>query len=240
MNLIARCWSRPVPLGLDIGSDAVRLLQLADDGAGWQVTHYACESLPPGAVVERQIADVEAVGAAIARARECSGSQARHAVVALAAPAAVLRLVSAPAGLNDADIEGQLELEATRHLPAGNGLPHLDFAVLGPMQEDPDRLQVLLAVAHAAPVRQYAAALKLAGLNIRAVDVEALALARALAMLAAQPLPAEQVISLNRQTANLPDSVNRLLGKAIPPQEIENAASALLLTCGLALWGEPV
>jgi len=238
MNLIARCWSRPVPLGLDIGSDAVRLLQLADDGAGWQVTHYACESLPPGAVVERQIADIEAVGAAIARAR--SGSQARHAVVALAAPAAVLRLVSAPAGLNDADLEVQLELEAARHLPAGNGLPHLDFEVLGPMQEDPDWLQVLLAVAHAAPVRQYAAALKLAGLNIRAVDVEALALARALAMLAAQPLPVEQVISLNRQTANLPDSVNRLLAKAIPPQEIENAASALLLACGLALWGEPV
>jgi len=233
MSLFAR--RRSALVGVDLGPDAVRLLQLTRGDAGVQVSHYAREPLPPGVVVDQQVADIEAVGAAIARARECSGSQARYAAVALAAPAAVLRLVSVPAGLNETDLETQLELEAARILPAANGSLHLDFEVLGPVPDDPNQMQVLLAVAQPAPVHRCVAALKRGGLRAAVVDVEALALARALTVLAGQTLPPEQVITLNRQTAELPEIANILLAQTIPPEEIEHHSPALLLACGLAL-----
>jgi len=232
VNVFAR-WRRSALVGIEIGPDAVRLLQLTRGDAGWQVGHYACEPLPPGAVMERQVADIEAVGAAIARAR--AGLQARYAAVALSAPMAVLRLVTVPAGLGEADLDAQLELEAARILPAAHGPLYLDFEFLGPLPDDPNRVQVLLAVAQPAPVNRCIAALKRGGLRAAAVDVEALALARALAVLADQTLSPEQVIALNRQTVGLPEIVNILLAQTLPPEAIANNAPALLLACGLAL-----
>jgi len=243
MNLFARWLQRPAWVGIDIASDAVRLLQLGRDGDELQVTHYACEPLSPGAVAERRIADPEAVGAAIAQARLHSGTRARHAVVALGVPAVMLRLVSVPVGLNETELEAQLELEAARHLSASSIPPHLDFAVLGLLPDDPNRVQVLLALAHAAVVSQYVAALKIGGLNIAAVDVELLALVRALGVLGGHLLDAVQLADMVRLSTVPPGLANPLAGctlaGTVPAREIALDASALMLVCGLALRGIP-
>ena len=55
-------------LGVDISSTAVKLLQLSRNGNRFRVDHYAVEPLPPNAVVEKNIVEVEAVGEAIRRA----------------------------------------------------------------------------------------------------------------------------------------------------------------------------
>jgi len=233
MNLIKRWRQRSAVIGIEIGPEGVCLLQLAREGADIRVSHHTYEPLPPGAVVERQVADFQAVGEAIACARVRSGSFARSAVVALAAPAAVLRLLVMPAGLDEVDLEAQLELEATRILPASNGPPDLDFKVLGPIPDAPDRVQVLLALAHPVAVRQCVAALKYAGLRAVAVDVEALALARALAELEPQTRPPEQLITLDRHTVAVPDLTHLLAGYP----DSDAGASSLLLAYGLALRG---
>jgi len=242
VNVLARGWQRltcrhpPTLVGLDIGADAVRLLQFARKGEGLYVSHYASEPLPVGAVVERQIADIDAVGVAIARAHKRSGTKARHAAVALAAPAVVLRVVSVPAGLNELELEAQLELEAARVLPTDSGPQYLDFEVLGAFPDDPTRLQILLVVAHAGPVRQCMTALKLGGLQARVIDVESLAMARARIVLTGQSLPLEQIIE---QTVVLPDLVNPLAGCVLAPVISSHVkdASVLMLACGLALRG---
>jgi len=47
-------------LGLDISSTSVKLLELAETGGGrYRVESYAVEPLPPNAVVEKNIGDVE-------------------------------------------------------------------------------------------------------------------------------------------------------------------------------------
>jgi len=233
VSLFAR--RRSALVGIDLGPDAVRVLQLTRGDGGLQVSHYACEPLPPGAVVEGHLADARAVGTAIARARERSGTRARSAAAALAYPVAVLKLVAVPARLSEADLEAQLEIEAARHLPAASGPLHLDFELLGPLPDDPNQVHVLLAVARAAAVNRCIAALKIGGLRTAAVEIEALALARALAVLAGQALSSDQVISLNRQSAELPKISHTLLAQTVPPEEIEHHSPALLLACGLAL-----
>src|SRR5690606_40878583 len=73
-------------VGVDISSTAVKLLQLSRSGSGvgYRGEHYAVEPLPPNAVVEKNIVEVEAVGDAIRRALSRSGSKARHAAAAVA------------------------------------------------------------------------------------------------------------------------------------------------------------
>ena len=59
----------PIMLGLDISSTAVKLLELSQssgrDGIQYRVEGYGVEPLPAESVVEKNIADVEAVGTAI-------------------------------------------------------------------------------------------------------------------------------------------------------------------------------
>ena len=75
MGLITK--SQPALVGVDISSTAVKLLQLSRTGDRYRVEHYAVEPLPPNAVVEKNIVEVEAVGDAIRRAMARSGSKAK-------------------------------------------------------------------------------------------------------------------------------------------------------------------
>ena len=54
-------------LGIDISSTSVKLLELSRSGSRYKVEAYAVEPLPPNAVVEKNIAELEGVGQALAR-----------------------------------------------------------------------------------------------------------------------------------------------------------------------------
>ena len=71
-------------LGIDISSTSVKLLELSRSGNRYKVEAYAVEPLPPNAVVEKNINDVEGVGEAIARVIARSKSGVKNAAVAVA------------------------------------------------------------------------------------------------------------------------------------------------------------
>ena len=184
MGLITK--SQAPLVGVDISSTAVKLLQLSrsGSGAGFRVEHYAVEPLPPTAVVEKNIVEVEAVGDAIRRAMSRSGSRAKHAAAAVAGSAVITRVVPMSADLEEDDLESQIELEAVNYIPYPIEEVNLDFEVLGPMPGNPEMVQVLLAASRAENVETRASALELGGLTPRVMDVEAFAVENAFALLA--------------------------------------------------------
>jgi type IV pilus assembly protein PilM len=173
-------------VGVDISSTAVKLLQLsrAGSGVGYRVEHYAVEPLPPNAVVEKNIVEVEAVGDAIRRAMARSGSKAKHAAAAVAGSAVITRVIPMPAELDEDELESQIELEAVNYVPYPIEEVNLDFEVLGPVPGNPDMIQVLLAASRAENVEMRASALELGGLTAKVMDVEAFAVENAFALLA--------------------------------------------------------
>jgi type IV pilus assembly protein PilM len=177
-------------LGLDISSTAVKLLELAQSGSRYRVESYAVVPLPPHAVVEKSIADVEAVGAAIAKAAKRAGTRLRHAAVAVAGSAVITKVISMPASLSESDMESQIRLEADQYIPYPMEEVNLDFQVLGPSEKKPDTLDVLLAASRSENVDVRVAAVELGGLVPKIVDVEAFAMETAFGLLAPQ-LPDE-------------------------------------------------
>ena len=143
MGLITK--SQPALVGVDISSTAVKLLQLSRAGNRYRVEHYAVEPLPPNAVVEKNIVEIEAVGEAIRRAMARSGSKARYAAAAVAGSAVITKLIPMPADLDEDDMESQVELEAVNYIPYPIEEVNLDFEVLGPMPGNAEMAQVLLA-----------------------------------------------------------------------------------------------
>ncbi|MDQ3618169.1 MAG: pilus assembly protein PilM [Pseudomonadota bacterium] len=173
-------------VGVDISSTAVKLLQLSRAGNRYRVEHYAVEPLPPNAVVEKNIVEVEAVGEAIKRAVARSGTRVRHAAAAVAGSAVITKVIPMPADLDDDDMESQIELEAVNYVPYPIEEVNLDFEVLGPMPNNPELVEVLLAASRAENVEVRASALELGGLIPRVMDVEAFAIENAFALLADQ------------------------------------------------------
>lgn len=195
MGLITK--SQAPLVGVDISSTAVKLLQLSRSGDRYRVEHYAVEPLPPNAVVERSIVEVEAVGEAIRRALARSGSKAKHAAAAVAGSAVITKIIPMPGDLDDDEMESQVELEAVNYIPYPIEEVNLDFEVLGPMPGNEEMVQVLLAASRSENVEMRASALELGGLAARVMDVEAFAIENAYALLASTlNLPGDGIVAL--------------------------------------------
>ena len=183
--------STPI-IGLDISSTAVKLLELTGSRDKFKVEAYAVEPLPPNAVVEKDITDVEAVGDSIRRALKRSGSKTKHAAVAVAGPAVITKVITMPGNLADEDLASQIELEADQHIPYSLEEVNMDFEVIGPSDSDPERVDVLLAASRSENVDVRLAAAELGGLGGKIVDVEAFALENAVSLLA-QEMPTQGI-----------------------------------------------
>ncbi|NIP72107.1 MAG: pilus assembly protein PilM [Gammaproteobacteria bacterium] len=177
---------KPTLLGLDISSTAVKLLELSKSGERYRVESYAVEPLPPSSVVEKNIADVEAVGESIRRAVKKSGTRTRDAAVAVAGSSVITKVITMSAALKDEEMESQIELEADQYIPYPLEEVNLDFEVLGPSEKNPETVDVLLAASRSENVDMRVAALEIGGLNPKIVDVEAYALESAFALVAEQ------------------------------------------------------
>ncbi len=188
MSLLSR--NKPLLLGLDISSTAIKLLELSQHagrgGVRYRVESYAVEPLSAGAVVEKNIADVEAVGKAIKNVIRKAGTRTKHAAVAVSGSAVITKVIAMPATLSDREMESQIQLEADQYIPYPLEEVNIDFEVLGPSEKNPDMVDVLLAASRSENVDDRVAALELAGLACSVVDVEAYAMEGACAQLIEQ------------------------------------------------------
>lgn len=177
-------------LGLDISSTAVKLLELSMNtgrsGTRYRVEAYGVEPLPPNSVVEKNIADVDAVGQAIRKVVKRSGSRARQAAVAVSGSAVITKVITMPASLSDSEMENQIQLEADQYIPYPLEEVNIDFEVLGPSDKNPEMVDVLLAASRSENVDDRVAALEIAGLTTSIVDVEAYAMENAFSLIVDQ------------------------------------------------------
>lgn len=173
-------------IGLDISSTSVKLLELGQSGNRYRVESYAVVPLPQNAVEEKNIADVDAVGAAIKRAVSRAGTRTKNAAVAVAGSAVITKVINMPANLSDDEMADQIQLEADQYIPYPREEVNLDFEVMGPSEKQEGMVDILLAASRSENVDVRVAALELGGLNARIVDVEAFAMEAAFSLLASQ------------------------------------------------------
>ena len=182
MSLFSRK-SSPV-IGVDVSSTAVKLLELSRSGDKYRVEAYAVEPLPPNAVVEKNITEVEAVGESIRRAIKRSQSKTKLCALAVPGSAVITKVISIQGDLSETEMEGQIGIEADQYIPYSLDEVNLDFEVIGPSESDPDRVDVLLAASRSENVDVREAAAELGGLDCKIVDVEAFALENAFGLVA--------------------------------------------------------
>ncbi len=173
-------------VGIDISSTAVKLLQLSETGGRYRVEHYAVEPLPPNAVAEKNIVEVEAVGEAIKRALHRAGIKVKHAAAAVAGSAVITKVIPMPANLDENEMEDQIQVEAAQYIPYPIEEVSIDFEVLGPVPGNADMVSVMLAASRTENVELRVSALEMGGLGAKVIDVEAFAMENAFGLIADQ------------------------------------------------------
>jgi type IV pilus assembly protein PilM len=112
-----------------------------------------------------------------------SGAKTRDAAIAISGDAAITKVIQMPASFTEAELEGQVEMQADQYIPFPMEEVSYDFEVLGVSEKDPDMLDVLLVATRTENVDQRQAAVEAGGLGARIVDVEAFALENACRLL---------------------------------------------------------
>lgn len=177
-------------LGIDISSTSVKLLELSRASAGLRVESHAVEPLPSNAIAEKTISDVGAVGETIRKAIKRAGTRNKNCAMAVPGSAAIIKVITMPAGLKDEEMEAQIQLEADQYIPYALEEVNLDFEVLHPTQGNSEMVDVLLAASRRENIELRVAAAEVAGLTPRIMDIESDAVAHAFSLLIDQ-VPSE-------------------------------------------------
>jgi type IV pilus assembly protein PilM len=170
-------------LGLDVSSTSVKLLEISTAGGKYKVESYAVATLPPGAVVEKNINDLDGVRDSVVKAQQLSKSKIKNVAVAVAGSAVILKNIEMEAGLNDYDMEQQIIAEADQYIPYALDEVAIDFDVLGTIEGNDDVADVLLAACRKENVDMRVDAIERAGLQPKVVDIEAFAMERSFKLL---------------------------------------------------------
>ncbi|KXS50702.1 MAG: pilus assembly protein PilM, partial [Marinobacter sp. T13-3] len=172
--------------GVDISSSSVKLLELSKHGDRYRVESYAVEPLPVDAVVEKNITNVEAVGEVLKRVVSKSRTSVKNVAVAVSGSAVITKVIQMDSGMNEFEMEDQIALEADQYIPYPLDEVAIDFEVQGPSEDNPERVDVLLAACRKENVDVREDVMEIADLNTKVVDVEAYALERAYALIEPQ------------------------------------------------------
>ena len=193
MGLLAR--NTGSLFGLDIGTTAVKLVELSRFGEGYRVEACGVEPLPTHAVAGDNISDAEAVGEAVSRLVARSAPKSRTAAVAVAGSSAIVTTVDVDASLTDDEMELEIAVEAGPRIPYPVEEAALDFEPRNLKADNPAQLEVVVAACRMEQVHSRETALAGAGLRVAIVDIETFCLQRALEAQCAGGTPAHVALA---------------------------------------------
>lgn len=176
--------SRPPVIGIDVSSSACKVLELSQQDGHSRVERYAVEPLPQNSVVEHAITEVEQVAQAVERAVKRSGTRCKYAAVAVAGAHVITKTIRMPANLNDSELQTQIEMEADHYIPYPLDEVNMDYQVLGPAEDNPEEIEVLMAACRKEIVDDYVAVIHQPGLTPAIVDIETYAMENAYSLIA--------------------------------------------------------
>jgi type IV pilus assembly protein PilM len=174
----AAVWRRFKSLGrdsfvaLDIGSNAIKAIEVRGSGTDPEVTAVGSIPLGEGMLVNNTLVDPDGVARLLVDLRKRSKMTARLAITAVPGPAVIVKKVSFRPGPDD-DIDALVMIEAANFIPENMENVNLDFQVVRAEGSD---VEALLVAVRKDILAGFTSAVEGADLDLRIVDVDSFAL----------------------------------------------------------------
>jgi type IV pilus assembly protein PilM len=164
----------PKIIGLDIGSNAVKMIEIDRSKKGFELEYVGVAPLPDGAIVDKSIKKADLVGNAI-KALHNSSSRNKYVATSLAGKAVIIKQVTMTS-MTDGQLEKQIQMEAEPYIPFDIKDVNLDFFIMGDRPEKEGSMEVVLVAAKKEYMAEYLDLIKSLNLNPVVVDVDPFAL----------------------------------------------------------------
>ena len=167
-------------VGLDIGSSAVKAVELKPAGKGYKVTAFGSEPVPPDSIVDGAIIDGAAVADAIRRLFDGRSIKTRDVAASLSGNAVIVKKITLPQ-MTEAELAESIYWEAEQYIPFDIQDVNLDYQILDPAESSAGKgtMDVLLVAAKKEKIADYTGVIAQAGRVAVVVDVDAFALQNA-------------------------------------------------------------
>src|SRR5262245_47492503 len=167
-------------VGLDIGSSAVKAVELRQNGKSFKVAALAIEPVPPDAIVDGAIMDGCAVAGAIRKIFENKAFKTKDVAASLSGNAVIVKKISLPV-MSDTELAESIQWEAEQYIPFDIQDVNLDYQILsdGGGADGKGAMEVLLVAAKKEKIADYTGVIAQAGCVPVIVDVDAFALQNA-------------------------------------------------------------
>ncbi len=181
-------------VGLDIGSSAVKAVELKASGKTYKVVAFAVEPVPPDSIVDGAIIDGAAVADAIRRVFDNKHFKTKEVAASLSGNAVIVKKISLPV-MTEAELAESIYWEAEQYIPFDIQDVNIDYQILDPgTGGEGGTMEVLLVAAKKEKIADYTGVISQAGRTPIIVDVDAFALQNAYEV--NYGLEAEQVVVL--------------------------------------------
>ena len=171
---------------LDIGTSALRLIQLDGDAQhGFKLARFAYVPLDPRTIQDTSEAGTRKMGEVILGAIKQAGVKTKNVAIGLPAGKTFTAVIEVP-NQTEKELKKTIKYELDQYIPMAVEEAEIDYAVLGPSPNDPNKAEVLLSSSSMDYTEARMEALENIGLNVIAQEPEPIAMTRSLAPVGSQ------------------------------------------------------
>ena len=164
-------------VGLDIGSSAIKLVQLKEVKGRYSLQKFGIKPLEPEVIVDGTVMDAGRVVTAIKELMEETGVKLRNVAISVSGHSVIVKKISLPP-MGDDELETEVKLAAEQYIPFDLNEVNLDYHVVNAAEQTEDgqvQMSVLLVAAKKDKVNELTELVKGAGLIPNVLDVDAFA-----------------------------------------------------------------
>ena len=232
---------------LDIGSSAVRVVQLSSSGSNnWNLQHYGYATVDEKITSSNSAEGMRRLGEIIMTAVGQSGIKEKNVVIGLPSTKTFTTVIDVP-NMGEAELKNTIKYQTEKYIPMAIDETKVDWALLGQSLHDPKQQEVLLASTANTYAEERLEFIEGLGFNVVAAEPDPIAIVRSL--LPENITDARLIIDVGEHSTDLaitfngnprlirsiPTGLGSLIKAAVQNLNVqENQARQFILKFGLA------
>ncbi len=233
--------------GLDIGTTAIRVVQLSPSGSGkWSLRHYGYAPIDLKTATADSNEARHRLGEVILTVVGQSGIKTKNVAIGLSASKTFTTVVDMP-GMNETELRGTIKYQIDQYIPMALDDAKVDWALLGSSLHDPSQQEVLLASTAITYAEERLDLIESLGFDVTAAEPDPIAMIRSIAV--PDYKDAQVIVGIEEQMINvavvfgdaprlvrsIPSGLETLVHAAVQNLNVqEDQARQFILKFGLA------
>lgn len=186
---------------LDIGTNAVRVVQLSPSGPdNWNLVHYGYAPVDEKTTISNSQESMRRLGEVIMTAVGQSGIKVKDVVMGMSSVKTFTTVIDVP-NLPEPELRSTIKYQIDQYIPTSVDESKVDWALLGQSLHDPKQQEVLLASTAKSYAEERLEFIESLGFNVIAAEPDPIAMVRSL--LPTGAVDAKLIIDVGEQSTDL-------------------------------------